>query len=163
MARRSNDPIKAGARGAKAQRRAGQGAACADCGKSAPDVPLVARSRPKRCYECYQRKRGKKPTEAHHIAGKANSPIEIEVPANTHRTKLSEAQYEWPPKTLQNPDGSPLLAAAGGIRGTCNIIVELIVGMFEACAEFLENLDAWMREKYGKWWVDSPFEGWQPG
>jgi hypothetical protein len=161
-AHRSNDPIKTGTRRAKTQRRVGVGAACADCGKSAPEVPLVARSRPKRCYACYQIARGKKPTEGHDIAGKSNSPIKIEVPANVHRS-LSEAQYEWPRKTLQNPDGSPALRATAALRGARDLIVELLTTLFDSCIVLIEMIDAWLCEKHGKWWIGTPFEGWQPG
>lgn len=159
-ARRSKDPMKAHARQAKAQRRVGEGSVCADCGGS---EALVARSRPKRCQECYQRKRGMKTTQRHHIAGRANSPVTVEVPANAHCDKLSPAQYEWPPETLQNPDGSPLLRAAGALRGSCDFIAELILQFIESCAVFLEEVNAWLCDEYGeRWWHGSPFEDWQP-
>lgn len=54
----------------------------------------------------------------HHVFGKANDPTTIvTVPANDHRAELSVAQQDWPKKTPENPDGSPLLAAAARIRG----------------------------------------------
>ena len=160
-ARRSNDPIKAGARKAKAQRRVGQGAACTQCGESRPEA-LVTRTRPKLCQQCYQRQRGKKITETHHVAGKANSPITIEVPANDHRAALSAAQHEWTPGTLGNADGSSLLRLAAALNGTADIIEELIVRLIRECVAFIEKLDGWLCEKYGLWWKGSPFDGWQP-
>jgi hypothetical protein len=159
MQRRSNDPIKTAARKAKAQRRVGQGAACTRCGDGRPDM-LVRSSRPKLCLKCYALENGTKTTQSHHVAGRANSPLTVEISVTDHRT-LSEAQYEWPPETLRNVDGSPLLCAAGALRGTCDFIAELILRLIECCAEFLENLDAWLREKYGLWWNNTPFDGWQ--
>jgi hypothetical protein len=50
--------------------------------------------------------------DAHHVAGKANSPITVPVPVNDHRACLSVAQADWPKSTLMNAHGSPLLAAA---------------------------------------------------
>ena len=159
-ARRSTDPIKAAARRSRSQRRVGQGAACTQCGESRPEA-LVSRSRPRLCQECYQRKQGMKTTHRHHPAGRANSPLTVEVPANKHRV-LSEAQYEWPPRTLQNPDGAPLLTIAAALRGAADLIEELVVRWIRSCAEMLEKLDAWLRERHGKWWEGSPFEAWQP-
>ena len=65
-----------------------------------------------------------KTTQRHHPAGRANSPRTVEVPANEHRA-LSEAQYEWPPRTLQNPDGTPLLTVAAALRGAADLIEEI--------------------------------------
>jgi hypothetical protein len=162
MPRRSSDPIKAGVRKAKAQRRVGQGAACTQCGESRPEA-LVARSRPKLCVQCYAVRRCKKRTETNHIAGKANSPITVEVPTNDHRM-LSDAQYEWPPNVLQNPDGRPVLKAAGFIAGAADFIQDLIVRGMRSVVDFLQKLDAWLCEKVGRfWWKGSDFEGWQPG
>lgn len=161
MPRRSNDPIKAGARNAKTQRRVGLNIKCSQCGDARPNM-LVRNSRPKLCRKCYALKSGKKATETNHIAGKANSPITVEVPICDHRI-LSEAQYEWPPKTLQNPDGSPLLSIAGSMRGAADFIGELVVAFIYHLAEFVEEIDAWLCEQHGLWWKGGPFDGWQPG
>jgi hypothetical protein len=163
MPRQSNDPIKTGTRKAKARRRNGVGAACTNCGESRPQA-LVTRSRPKLCYQCYEQIRGRKPTEPHHWAGHANSTVTVRVPSNDHRAMLSEAQREWPPTTLRNVDGSPLLALAAWLRGAADFIEDLIVRSFRRCADFVEEVEAWLREKHGdQWWIGSPFEGWQPG
>jgi hypothetical protein len=161
MTRRSNDPIKAGVRQAKRDRNVGAGAACVDCCDDRAEM-LVRRSRPKRCLKCYAVKKGKKPTESHHIAGEANSPIQVEIPITDHR-KLSDAQYEWPPKTAQNPDGSPLLALSASLRGVADFIGELVTALIVYLAETAEKIDAWLCEKHGLWWKDGPFDGWQPG
>ncbi len=119
--------------------------------------------RPRLCEECYRRLRGKKTTDAHHIAGKSNSPVTIEVRANDHRAALSLAQYNWPPGTLENRDGSPLLCVAALLRGVCDIIVELFVPLMLVCATKLEELDAFFRGRLGPtWWRGTPFDGWQP-
>ena len=93
MPRRSRDPIKAAARRGKAERRAGVAAACTQCGETRANN-LVRNSRPRLCEYCYAIKKGQKRTQGHHMAGKANSRVVVEVPIKTHRT-FSEAQYEW--------------------------------------------------------------------
>jgi len=162
MPRPSSDPIKKAGRRAKAQRRNGVGAACSNCGKSDP-LALVAKSRPKYCYQCYVQIRGRKPTEHHHVAGKGNAAVTVEVPSNDHRAILSEAQREWPTATLENVDGSPLLALAATLRGSADLIGDLITRLLQKCAELAESVDAWLREKHGDWWRGTQFEGWQPG
>jgi hypothetical protein len=158
--RRSSDPIKATARRAKAQRRNGVDAVCTQCGETGANM-LVRNSRPKLCEACYAVKRGEKRTQGHHLAGKANSPIVMEVPIKMHRT-FSEAQYEWPPGVLDNPDGSPLIAAAGFLLGAADFIQDCIVNGIRTIAEFLQKLDAWLREHMRPdWWKGSDFDGWQ--
>lgn len=72
------------------------------------------------------------------------------------------AQYEWPPKTLQNADASPLLRAAAYVRGFADIVGYLL----RQCmwiAEFLEQLDSWLCAKLGPdWWHASPVEQYTP-
>jgi hypothetical protein len=122
---------------------------------------LIRRSRPKRCLKCYAIAKGRKNTEGHHLGGAANSPIIVETPVKDHRT-LSEAQYEWRPGTLDNPDGSPLTAIAGCLRGVADFIGELITAFIIRLAEAAEDIDAWLREQHGLWWKGGPFDGWQP-
>ena len=161
MARKSNDPIKSAARQSKAVRRHGVATSCTKCGESRAEA-LVPGSRPRLCEECYRRRKGSKTTDAHHIAGKANSPIVIEVPANDHRAALSVAQYEWPKATLQNLEDSPIIRAAAALRGVADLLVELIVGMIRSVAAFLENLDQQLRNTHGDgWWIGSPVAAWQ--
>lgn len=162
MARKSNDPIKSAARQSKADRRHGVATSCTECGESRTEA-LVPRSRPRLCEECFRRRKGSKITDSHHIAGKANSSIVIEVPANDHRAALSVAQYEWPKATLQNPEGSPIIRAAAALRGVADLLVELIVEMVRSVAAFLENLDQQLRNTHGdRWWIGSSVAGWQP-
>jgi len=49
-------------------------------------------------------------------AGRANHPATVSIPVNDHQT-LTDSQYDWPTKTYENPEGSPLLAGAACIRG----------------------------------------------
>jgi hypothetical protein len=161
MPQRSKDPIKAGARRAKAHRRAGDGAHCTDCGETNPSL-LVRSSRPRRCKHCHAISAGKKPIESHHIAARANSPVTIDVPINDHQL-LSEAQREWPPRTMQNPDGSPLIALAGSLRGLADLLGELFVRFMHSLADLAESVDGWLRHQYGPWWKGTQFDGWQPG
>jgi hypothetical protein len=64
--------------------------------------------------------------DAHHVAGKANSPVTVPVPVNDHRACLSVAQADWPKSTLMNVHGSPLLAAAACVRGFVDMVFYLI-------------------------------------
>lgn len=160
MPTRSKDPIKRGARRAKTQRRVGQDAACTRCTERRPEM-LVRSSRPKLCLTCCASKNGKRVTERHHLAGKANSPVAVEIPVSDHRT-LSEAQYEWPARTLRNPDGSPLRAIAGSLRGVADFVGDLVVAFIQRLAEFAEEIDTWLCERYGLWWKGGPFDRWQP-
>ena len=158
----SRDPIKTAARRSTAQRRVGVGAICTTCGESRPEA-LIPRSRPRRCIECDRRKNGKKTTDAHHIAGRNNSPITLVVRANDHRAALSTAQHEWPITTLQNKDESPLLRAAAALRGVADLISELVVGFIRSCASLLESLHMEVSERLGPtWWVDTSVAGWRP-
>ena len=160
--RKSTDPIKAAARRAKGQRRVGHSACCTQCGEKRPEA-LIPRTRPRLCEECHRRRRGMKTTDHHHVAGKANSPITIEVPANMHRAVLSPAQYEWPPKTLENTDGSPIRRAAAALHGACDLITDLIVGLIALCAQFLETLDVILLQWLGPaWWIGTSVDGWAP-
>ncbi len=99
----------------------------------------------------------------HHPFGRSNSPITIPVPVNDHRAELSTAQADWPKETLQNPDGSPLLAAAACIRGFGDWVVYLIKKGLLCVAELLEALNKFLVEQRGrKWWVGTPLERFAP-
>ena len=160
-ARRSTDPMKAAARRSRSQRRVGQGAACTQCGESRPEA-LVARSRPKLCQECYQRKRGMKTTHASspgrqsQLAAHRRGSRE-QTSRRSARRNTSGRQKRCRTRTALRC--SPIAAA---LRGAADLIEELVVRWIRSCAEMLEKLDAWLRERHGKWWEGSPFEGWQP-
>ena len=133
-----------------AARRTG-GNACR-CGEGRPEA-LIATSDPITCARCDRKRKRKKITDGHHIAGQANDPTTISTPVNDHRAELSVAQQDWPPKTFENPEGSPLLAEAARIRGLMDTSVYLMSHFLRPGAALLENLDALLERKLGKkWW-----------
>jgi hypothetical protein len=141
------DPIGAYKRKATAERRVGVDAQCA-CGERRPEA-LIPRSNPMICVECKRTRRGQTTVDNHHVAGKANSPTTIPVPANDHLAKLTVAQYDWPKKTLENPDGSPQLAAAACIRGYIDSATYLNERLLAWIPDLLEKQDASIAEKVG--------------
>jgi len=156
-----SDPIAAHQRQVTAARRVGPDKQCA-CGEARPEA-LITHSDPTLCAACKRKSEGKTTMDNHHVAGKANSPITIPVPVNDHRAELSVAQCDWPKKTRENPDGSPLLAAAASIRGFMDTIVYLVESGLRWAAEMLEQLNAMLTERIGpKWWLDTPLERFAP-
>jgi hypothetical protein len=148
------DPIAAATREAVAQRRVGFDARC-ECGEDRA-VALIRKEEDICCAACARRKQGKRTMDKHHVAGKANSPVTISIPVNDHRAQLNEDQYDWPKKTLENPDRSPLLAAAGCIRGFINTFVYLCEKVLLWIAEMLELLDEYLCQIRGAgWWLQS--------
>lgn len=158
---RQRDPIGAFQRKATAARRIGGDKQCA-CGESRPEA-LVAGSKPTTCAACLRKKRGHTTSDDHHVAAKANSPVTIPVPVNDHRARLSVAQQDWPKQTRENPDGSPLLAAAGCIRGFIDTVFYLVEKLLLWVAEMLEKLNAYLVRKLGpKWWLNTELEQFNP-
>lgn len=146
-----DDPIATHSRRAVAQRRVGVDARCG-CGETRPEA-LIVGSKPMICAECQRREQGKPTTDHHHVAGRANCDLTIPVPANDHRAILSEAQRCWPKETLQNPLGSPLLAAAATIRGFADTLQYLIEKCLLWPARLLEWLDSLLAKVLGpRWW-----------
>jgi hypothetical protein len=68
------------------------------------------------CASCHVQLQGRRITEEHHPAGRANDPFTVPIPATEHAV-LTDWQYDWPRETWTNPDGSPLLRAAASLRG----------------------------------------------
>ena len=156
-----NHPIDAYQRKATAARRIGADAHCA-CGEARPEA-LITGSDPTICAECQRKKRGQTIMDDHHPAGKANNPATVPVPANDHRAELSVAQHDWPEQTRENADGSPLLAAAGCVRGFVDQIVYLVKKLLLWIPEMLEALDAFLAKKLEpKWWLDTPLARFAP-
>ncbi len=148
-----NDPIRTEARKARAQRRVGIGACCASCAERRPEA-LTTGSKPIACAKCQRIRKGKTTVDRHHVAGKNNSPVTIEVPVNDHRAILSPAQQDWPRKTLENPDGDPVLAGAAIVRGFIDTAVYLLRELLLRVARMLEFLSGYMKENLGsQWWV----------
>lgn len=131
---------------------------CQHCGES--DRSALQGSHPDIvCCECSARFVGRSSIERHHPAGRHNSHATVPIPVNDHRV-LSDMQRDWPERTLRNPDGSPLLAAAAAIRGWLDVlwlIVQRTVGHIPA---LLESLDEGLQSTYGdRWWEKLSMEG----
>jgi hypothetical protein len=137
------DPIRTIKRKATALRRVGLNAQCA-CGESRAEA-LIAGSMPVICADYDRKRRGKTPIDEHHVAGKANSPVTTPMPVNDHRAILSVAQYDWPTETLENPDGSPVLAIAARSRG------------YVDTDEYLKR-----QLLLPKWWINTEMEQFAP-
>ena len=104
-----------------------------------------------------------KTKDDHHFAAKANSPVTIPAPVNDHRAELNVAQYDWPKQTRENPDGSPLLAAAACIRGFIDTVLYLIEKGLHWIADMLEKADAFLTQTHGKkWWTGTEIEKFAP-
>ena len=103
--------------------------------------------------------------DKHHLFAEANDPeTTLPVPVNDHRAELNEAQNDWPKQTRENPVGSPLLAAAGTIRGFIDQILYLIDKGLNWVADMLEKLDDWLKGKFGpNYWLGTPLEAFVPG
>lgn len=155
------DPIGRYQREATAARRIGVNKQCA-CGETRPEA-LIAGSKPTVCAACQRKKHGRSTFDSHHVAGKSNSAATIPVPVNDHRSALSPAQYDWPKETLENPDGSPLLAAAAHIRGFIDTIYYLIDRLLAWIPEFLEALHGLLTKRLGpKWWRKTELQKFAP-
>jgi hypothetical protein len=152
----SSDPIRAHQRKSVASRRVGAGATCA-CGESRPEA-LITGSSPITCAECRRKTEGKSTTDLHHPAGKSNNSVTIPISVNDHRAILSTDQYDWPKRTLENPESSPLIAAAACVRGFISTISYLVVHLLEWIAGALEQIDRMLTERLGpRWWTNIDF------
>ena len=150
-----SDPIIAFQRREKAVRSAGNKLPCA-CGESRIGA-LIPNSKPPVCAECQRKQKGKNTMDKHHVAGRANSSVTIEVPVNDHRAILSEAQYEWPKETLRNPRGCPLRAFAAWLRGFLDTVRRLLDEFLSKIVLGLEWLSEYLAEQMGpEWWLDTP-------
>jgi hypothetical protein len=156
------DPRSAHRRQVSAARRVGDGNKCA-CGEDRSQAIIPGR-RPTTCANCDRKLKNQQITDDHHIAGVSNNPTAtIAVLVNDHRAELSTAQQDWPKKTLENPDRSPLLSAAAHIRGFADTIVYLITTLLLWIAEMLELLDTHLVRKLGqKWWKDTKLGSFEP-
>jgi hypothetical protein len=126
-------------------------------------LALIPGTRPKTCANCQREQLGRLPFDDHHPAGEANDSTTIPTPVNDHRARLSPQQYEWPPKTWVNPDGSPVRAGAARVRGYCETNDYLVCSLLIPNAEMLETLDEFLENHLGpKWWVGTEMERFAP-
>lgn len=153
-------PSDAYRRQAIAERRIGTGQC--GCGETRPQA-LITGSRPLVCAACQRANDGQSTEDDHHIAGAANDDTTITVPVNDHRADLTIAQSDWPKATLQNSEGSPLLAGAACVRGFADTDAYLIERLLLPRAEMLEALDAYLTQKLGpEWWRNTELEQFKP-
>ena len=153
-------PVGRYQRRARAARRVGLESQCV-CGEKRPEA-LIAGSHPLRCAACDRERRGQTTVDVHHVAGKANSPVTIPVPVNDHRARLTVAQDNWPKETRENPDSSPLLAAAAVLRGFIDTVSYLLERLFWI-VEMLEMAHPFLVKKLGpKWWLKMGLRQFKP-
>ena len=101
--------------------------------------------------------------DKHHVAGRANSPVTISIHTNDHRAVLSVDQYDWPKGTLENTDGSPLIAAAACIRGFISTIAHLTDRLLTWIVAMLELLDVFLTDRLGsRWWINTNLNRFAP-
>jgi len=153
------DPIGAYVRRTTAARRIGD-KKCA-CGETRPEA--FAKGKSTACARCKRKRRRHARTDKHHVAGKANDPTTVPVDVNDHRARLTQDQLGWPKETRDNHDGSPLLAAAGSIRGFIDTAVYLLEKLLLRHAEILERIDAYLlRRLWRKWWLKTELKQFSP-
>jgi hypothetical protein len=159
--RTPRDPIGKYQREQSAARRVGRDQRCIS-GEDRPEA-LIAGSDPMICAACDRKRRGKSQLDDHHVAGQSNNPTTIRIPVNDHRAELSAKQYEWPRETLENDAGSPVIAAAGCLRGCIDTFVYLLEKLLLWIAEMLELLDKVLAEKLGpNWWDGTGLDRFKP-
>jgi hypothetical protein len=156
-----SDPIAAHRRRVIAARRVGLGQKCS-CGESRPES-LNSRKSPLICARCDRKRRGQKTSDNHHLFGIANSSLTASIPVNDHLAVLTVRQRDWPRQTLENRDGSPLLAGAATIRGFIDFIIYLMQEQLLPIARMLELLDTILRRKLGtKYWKKMKLKAFEP-
>ena len=155
------DPIAAYVHESQSERKFEPGSKC-DCGEFRPDA-LIPGTKPVICAACNRRKLGHAVMDNHHVAAEANHPGTLPIYVNDHRSELNVAQYDWPKETRENPHRSPLLAAAGCIRGLCDTILYLIETFLHWIAVFLEQLDSYLTDELGnEWWANTEINKYAP-
>jgi hypothetical protein len=93
--------------------RLGTDAGCDQCDES--DHRVLQGVEPVLCAECRLARAGKPTTERHHPAGRHNDAFTAPLPANPHAA-FSDAQIDWPPETLRNPEHDFLRILAAWLR-----------------------------------------------
>jgi hypothetical protein len=150
--KRTRDPINAYRREEVARRLAGDDARC-QCGEDRPKA-LKRTAKGHICAACERRQQRKSVLDYHHPAGESNSALKVPIPVNDHQARVNVEQYEWPARTLQNRNRSPLLANAACIRGYVDMNAYLTDELLGRTAEMLEELDERLVMRLGrKWWT----------
>jgi hypothetical protein len=146
------DPIKAWVRDSRAQRRVGPDALCASCRKERRPFALIRGRTPPICFGCDRVAHGCPPAEDHHLFGERNSAAIVTMPINDHRAVLSVAQYEWPRRTLENADRSPLREGSARLRGRGDLVAYMVEDS-RANAELLDYVDDLLTKIHGPNWL----------
>lgn len=148
------DPIRTYQRKAVAVRRRSEKNTYCACGETRVEALVPGKSL---CAACKRKMKKHSTLDNHHVAGRRNNRVTVPIPVNDRRAILSEAQYDWPKKTLENPKMCPLLIAAACIRGFIDTVRYLIDRLLRWIAEMLEMLSAFLTERFGtQWWVNTP-------
>ena len=115
------------------------------------------------CARCRRIKQGKSTIDEHHVGGKANDSTTIPIDINDHRAELSTSQQDWEAPILENPDGCPIIAAAGRIRGFADTVIYLLQQLVRSIPRMLVALSAYLKETLGaRWWIGTPLESFAP-
>ena len=110
------------------------------------------------CYEHAQLLAGKSTREDQHPMGEANDDMTVSMPGNEHRI-WDDAKRDWPLRTLQNPDESPLLKASAAVRTVLDWLRLLLDRVLGWVPRLLEALDDKLRALLGNlWWVQLGLE-----
>jgi hypothetical protein len=126
---------------------------CQRCGESEP-AALQRRGTEIVCFACVAEGDGRSTVEGHHYAGKANDSVRVPIPVNAHRT-VSDEQLTWDTRTLRNPAGSGLRAAAAALRGRAAVERQMVERIDSWVPDWLEQLDEKLTERFGeKWWEE---------
>jgi hypothetical protein len=132
------------------------------CGEGRPEA-LVRDSNPMICFACRRKQSGQTTFDLHHPGADANSQMKIPIWVSDHIAILNVLQYDWPKTTLENPDCSPLLAAAGRNRGYAETNAYLVDALLRQNTAVFEVLEAYLVKRLGaKWWVDTELEQFAP-
>ena len=129
-------------------RRGGVGGRKCACGEDRPEA-LIRDSNPMICVACQRKQRGQTTFDLHHPAADANSPTKTPIWVNDHVAVLNVAQHDWPKTTLENPDRSPLLAAAGRNRGFIETNAYIVDALLRQNTEVLRSTGRLLGEKAG--------------
>jgi hypothetical protein len=156
------DPIATHRRKKAAAIRTGVGKKCTECPENRPEA-LIPNSNPTICAKHKRIKERKSHVDQHHVAGKANDSLTIPVDVNDHRAELSVAQQNWEQPILENPDGCPVIAIAGRIRGVTDTILYLLQKLVRWIPAALVALSKYLKGQLGpNWWIGTSFEQFAP-
>lgn len=124
---------------------------CHRCGEAEP-AALQRRGEEIVCFACIAHGSGHTLIERHHYAAKANDELRVPLPINPHRV-VSDEQNTWDMRTLRNPAGSGLRAAAAALRGRAAVDRQMSERIDSWVPGYLEQLDEALTAVHGeRWW-----------